>query len=250
MPRPSSALSVVFFCRIVVAEFSVAHRQAFRAGVLAMFIPSLWIGLWVCVTGVAMVQSVLSVAQAITMSLIVYAGSAQLAALPLIVAGAPFVSVILTALLVNMRFALASALLVQDFRSLPLRRRIPLGTLTVESALAAFLDQGREGRDAAGREHYLRGAGVTLWLVWQVASIVGILGAGVLPISDAWSWIAQMAILALIAPMLRARGSILGLCTAAALAAMTVHWPVGLGLLTATVLGALVAMLRQLGHRP
>jgi uncharacterized integral membrane protein len=31
---------------------------------------------------------------------------------------------------------------------------------------------------------------------------------------------------------------------------MTVHWPVGLGLLTATVLGALVAMLRQLGHRP
>lgn len=52
---------------------------------------ALGIGAWGLVTGVAMVQSGLSVPLALFMSLLVFAGSAQLTALPLLVAGAPAV---------------------------------------------------------------------------------------------------------------------------------------------------------------
>lgn len=51
------------------------------------FIPG--IAAWGLVTGVAMVKGGLSVPLALVMSLVVFSGSAQLATLPLIAAGAP-----------------------------------------------------------------------------------------------------------------------------------------------------------------
>ena len=54
---------------------------------MAAFAPG--IGAWGLVTGIAMVKGGLSVPLAVLMSLTVYAGSAQLASLPLMAAAAP-----------------------------------------------------------------------------------------------------------------------------------------------------------------
>jgi predicted branched-subunit amino acid permease len=72
---------------------------------------------WGLVTGIAMVQSGLSTAQALGMSLMVYAGSAQLASLPLFAAGAPWAIVWASALIVNLRFVIYSVALKPFFRS-------------------------------------------------------------------------------------------------------------------------------------
>ena len=50
---------------------------------------SLGIGAWGLVTGMVMTKSGLSLGLALAMTLLVFAGSAQLASLPLIMAGAP-----------------------------------------------------------------------------------------------------------------------------------------------------------------
>ena len=63
------------------------------------------------ISGVAMVKGGLAVPWAIAMSLLVYAGSAQLAALPLIVAGAPLWVIVATGLITNLRFVIYSAAL-------------------------------------------------------------------------------------------------------------------------------------------
>ena len=68
---------------------SLIRQPEFRRGVRDMVAPSLGIAAWGLVTGVAMVKSGLSVPTAAAMSVLVNAGSAQLAALPLLVAGAP-----------------------------------------------------------------------------------------------------------------------------------------------------------------
>ncbi|HEX5736970.1 MAG TPA: AzlC family ABC transporter permease, partial [Hydrogenophaga sp.] len=47
------------------------------------------IAAWGLMTGVAMVKSGMSVIEAVAMTVLVYAGSSQLAAIPLLVAGAP-----------------------------------------------------------------------------------------------------------------------------------------------------------------
>ena len=58
---------------------SIQDRAAFQAGVVAMATPLLGIVIWGTVTGLAMIQAGLDPAQAVGMSLIMYAGSAQLA---------------------------------------------------------------------------------------------------------------------------------------------------------------------------
>ena len=80
---------------------------------------------WSFMTGVAMVKSGMSVAESVLMALLVYAGSAQLAALPLIAAAAPLWVIWLTALCVNLRFVVFSLHLRAYLIHLPLLRRLP-----------------------------------------------------------------------------------------------------------------------------
>ena len=63
---------------------------------------------WGLVTGVAMAGSGMGLVLAVAMSLLVFSGTAQLATMPLIVAGAPLWVVWLTALCVNLRFVVFS----------------------------------------------------------------------------------------------------------------------------------------------
>ena len=82
--------------------FKLAIRDMAGAGV--------GIGAWGLVTGVAMVKSGMSVPMALLMSLLVYAGSAQLAVIPLLAVGGPLWVVWLTAACVNLRFVIFSSL--------------------------------------------------------------------------------------------------------------------------------------------
>ena len=66
---------------------------------------------WGIVTGMAMIQSGLTLWQGLLMTFIVYAGSAQLAALPLLAAGAPVSMIFFTAIMINLRFIIFSAVI-------------------------------------------------------------------------------------------------------------------------------------------
>ena len=73
-----------------------------------------------------MSKSVLTVGQATVMSLLVYAGSSQLAVLPLFAAKLPLWTILLTAAMVNIRFVIFSAGLTPHFAHLPMWRRLCL----------------------------------------------------------------------------------------------------------------------------
>jgi len=222
-----------------------SERAAFQDGVVSMATPLLGILIWGTVTGLAMIQSGLDPAQAVGMSFIMYAGSAQLAVLPLLAAGAAPASILLTALLVNLRFVMASAVLAQDFRSLPPIRRFVIGIFTVEATLAGYLMRGRDGRTQAQREQFKLGANLAIWLLWQGATLVGIFGAGVLPMSSDWMWVGQLAILAIGAPLLRVAGSSGAVVVTAIVAILSVNLPAGVGLALSTLCGACSGLL---GH--
>ena len=68
---------------------TLRRQPGFRAGMRDMASAALGIGAWGLMTGVAMVKSDMSVLEAVAMTLFVYAGSSQLAAIPLLAAGAP-----------------------------------------------------------------------------------------------------------------------------------------------------------------
>lgn len=203
-------------------------------------------GTWGLVTGVAMVKSGLSLAEALAMTLTVYAGSAQLAALPLMVAGVPLWVVWLAATVVNLRFVIFSAGLYPFFRRLPLGKRLFMGYITGDVHFALFLSRFAGSPPAErGSTHqiwFFLGMAWINWLVWQGMSIAGIFLGHQVPGEWGLDFAAILALIALTVPMVRSRPGLIGVLTSAAVAVVGAGLPWRLGLVAAVVLGIVAAM--------
>jgi predicted branched-subunit amino acid permease len=160
-------------------------HPAFSRGVREMAMVSPGLAAWGLMTGVAMVKSGMSSFEAVVMSLLVFAGSSQLAAMPLITAGAPTWVILATGFCVNLRFVVFSAHMRPYLMHLPLRWRLFQGYLTTDLSYVLFTRHYHHPpvNDAERREQlaYLSGGSLFNWLSWQSASLLGIALANVIP---------------------------------------------------------------------
>jgi len=167
--------------------FQAAFRRhpEFRTGAADMLAVAPGIAAWGLMTGVAMVKSGMSTIEALTMALLVFAGSAQLAAIPLLLAGAPMWVILATAFCVNLRFVVFSAHLRPYLMHLSLRQRLFAGYLTGDLTYVLFVKRfAKPATDADGRlgqVAYLIGNCSINWLSWTSMSIVGVVGANFIP---------------------------------------------------------------------
>ena len=106
---------------------ATVRHPVFRCGAREMAGPSLGIAAWGLVTGVAMVKGGLGVPLSLLMTFTVFAGSAQLATVPLIASGAPVWVIWATAFCVNLRFVIFSAQWRPYFMRYRLPTRLTLG---------------------------------------------------------------------------------------------------------------------------
>ncbi|HEU4778614.1 MAG TPA: AzlC family ABC transporter permease [Steroidobacteraceae bacterium] len=219
-------------------------RAAFRLGQLAI-IPSLFgAGAWGLVSGVAMVKGGLAVPWAIMMSLLVYAGSAQLAALPLIVAGAPLWVIVATGLITNLRFVIYSAALRPYFAHLPARRRAALGFFMTDFTFTLFMRRAQEGLlPGQHRDAWFAGVCTNNWITWQVSAITGIIGASYVPTDWGLEFTGTLALVALVGPSLIATPAIVGAVVAAMVALIAHPMPFKLGLFCGAIAGIAAATL-------
>ena len=143
------------------------------------------IGAWGLMTGVAMVKSGMSVTEALAMTFFVYAGSAQLAAIPLIMAGAPIWVILATGFCVNLRFVVFSLHLRPYLMHMPRWRRLVNGYLTADLSYALFTRRFPEVADAepghSAQEAYLAGNYCVTWSSWMGLSVAGIALANLIP---------------------------------------------------------------------
>ena len=219
-------------------------REGVRAGLPSLF----GIAAWGLVVGVAMVKSGLTIYQALGMTLLVFAGSAQLASLPLIIAGAPLWVVFATALMVNLRFVIFSALLAPHFAHLPWKQRFLLGYTAGDLTVAIFLQRFPTEQPAAGKVSYLKGLLIPNWSAWQIGSIAGIFLGSAVPAEWGLGFAGSLAILCLLIPMVMNSATLCGVLVASATAVAAYGMPYKLGLLAAVLLGMGSAMLVQALH--
>ncbi len=202
------------------------------------------IAVWGLVTGVAMVNAGLSVPIAILITLTVFAGSAQLAVLPLLITSTPLPVVWVTALLVNLRFVIFAAASRKSFVMLPWQQRMLAGYLNGDLGFALFSRRFADDTVNGTPEQwgYFYGGAVVNWVAWMVASIVGILVGASAP--EAWglNLAAYFALLAVLIPMVHRIPAAAGVLVTAVIAVATVHFPMRLGLLLAVVAGVAVAV--------
>lgn len=217
--------------------------QVFSEGV-KMGVPTLFgIGAWGLVVGVAMIKSHLTITQVLAMSFLVFAGSAQLASLPLIAAGAPIWVVFATALVVNLRFVIFSALLAPHFSHLPWRRRLFLGYFAGDLTVAMFMRRFPSVEPALGKVSYLKGLLYPNWGAWQIGSIIGICLGSQVPTHWGLGFAGTLAIICVTVPLVVGRAAIAGVIVAGVVALWGYDLPYKLGLLAAVIVGMIVALL-------
>lgn len=199
--------------------------------------PALGIAAWGLVTGVAMAKSGLTLAQCLGMSLLVFAGSAQLTSLPLLAAGAPLWVILATAFCVNLRFAIFSARWRDYFGHLPLARRLRMGYLAGDMNFVLFLRRWPEPRPEPDQVAYFWGGVAVNWPSWQIASIAGILLAHDVPAHWNLGFAGVLALLAMAYSLLHERVLWAVACVAGAISIATYSLPFKLNIVCA-ILGA------------
>jgi len=215
---------------------------AFAAGARATLPVLLGIVPFGVITGVAMVASGIPPLVAMLMSLIVFAGASMVASAQLLASAAPAALIVLTTLIINLRFMMYSASLRVHFADAPLRWRIAIAYLTADNVYGLLLGRFSEHPQDEGKLEYFIGAGIVVWAAWQVAVLGGILiGAGV-PASWRLEFAAPLAFIAMTIPHLRDRAMIAAALAAGAAVIAAHELPLRLNIVAAAAVGITVGL--------
>lgn len=189
----------------------------------------------------------LSAAQAIGMSLLVFAGSAQFIVLSLLSGGAGAAVVLLTTLVVNLRHALYSATLQPFVRHLPAHWRAPLAFWLTDEAFAVVQHRYAEDDHSAHKHWYFLGAALAMYLNWQLCTLIGVLFGQHVPNLAAWGLdFAMLAtFIGVVVPMLRNWPQTAAALVAGVVALLCHGLPYQLGLLAAACCGIAVGLLLE-----
>lgn len=220
----------------------VSH-PVFRTGAKEMAPVSLGIAAWGLVTGVAMVKSGLSVPLALLMTFTVFAGSSQLAALPLIAVGAPMWVVWATGLCVNLRFVIFSA----QWRPYLMRyarwQRLLFGYFAADLNYVMFMRRyPSPAQTPAALEYYAGGVAIT-WFSWQLTSVVGILLAEAIPTQWSLGFAGTLALLGLTYSLVSDRTTSLAALVAGAAAVAAYALPLKLNIVVAIAAAVCVGLM-------
>ena len=224
------------------ARPAVWRDPAFAQGARDMVGISLGIAAWGLVTGVTMVNSGLGVPLSLLMSFVVFAGSAQLAAIPLVAAGAPVWVVWATAACVNLRFVIFSAQWRPYFGHLPLRHRLALGYFSADLNLVAFMKRFPQPRPSPEQVPYFLGGVATNWTSWQVSSVAGIVLADRVPTHWGLGFAGTLALLGLTFSLLTDRSTWIAAAVAGGAAVAAFALPLKLNIVVAIAAAVAVGL--------
>lgn len=230
-----------------------AFNQGLRVG-LPFAVVTVPFGL---VCGVTAIAAGFDPVQAGVFSLLVGAGAAQLAALQMLMEGAPLLVAVLTATAVNLRLAMYSAALAPHLGAAPLRARLWVAFCLVDQAYASSILAYERNPDwpVPARVGYFFGTIAPVMPVWTLSTVAGALLGHRLPEDWPLEFFVPMTFLALIAPMLRTPAHAVAavVSVGAALALAWLPWSLGLlaaGLLAMAAGAAVEAALERRGARP
>jgi predicted branched-subunit amino acid permease len=232
---------------------SMFRHPEFRIGALESLGAAPGLAAWALMTGVAMMNSGLSTFEALLMAVIVFAGSSQLAAIPLIASGAPMWVVLATGFCVNLRFVVFSAHMRSYVMHLSLRDRLLTGYLMADVSYVQFTRRypspGSTPEQLQAQQAYLAGNCGVNWVAWVGFGVLGVLLAGLVP--TRWG-LGFAGILALFGVLFSLATSPLrwvsaGVAGAAAVAAFAL--PYKLNILLAIAAAVAMSLLLEAGNR-
>lgn len=154
-----------------------SKSRLFLQGTVAMLPLSVAVLPWGLLAGSFAIDSGLSPFNSQALSAILFAGSAQLVATGMLKAGAGLITMLITTLFITSRHLLYSVSMRSRISPLPLKWRLALGFLLTDELFALCGQQSEKRFD----RWYALGAGLSFYLIWNLATLVGIIAGSQIP---------------------------------------------------------------------
>jgi len=219
-------------------------RSAFRQGVRDVTPLLLGIIPFGFIAGIATVNAGLGLPEAVGLSAIVFAGAAQLAALDLIGRDAPLAIVVVTAVVINLRMLMYSASLAPHLQHLSSRTKAAVAYLLTDQAYALAIARYRTEGSTRSVAYYF-GVAVTLWVVWQLTTVAGVVLGTSVPESLGLEFAVPLVFLALLIPAMEDGPTTVAGILGGIVAVVTAGLPLNLGLLVGATAGILAGLLTE-----
>jgi branched chain amino acid efflux pump len=168
---------------------------------------------------------------------VMFGGSAQIAVIQLLDAGAAPVAVIVTAMVINLRLALYSAAMAKYWRGTPLWWRLLGGYLLVDPSFAVGIERYAVEPDRRrGHAHYL-GGGIVLWVGWLTAVAIGATVGASVPSGLHLEMLVPLFLIGELIPKLREMPARWAMVSSAVVALLCLAVPLHLGIALGIVAG-------------
>lgn len=154
-----------------IANLSQLNRSLIWAGFRQLIPVSLFVAIFGAAFGLAAAQEGLGHLTATTMSLLVFAGYAQFAALDLWGAQIPLFTLMATVFAINARHLLMGATLYPWLRTLSLTKRYGIMMVASDANWAMSIQAFSRGKPGLG---LLFGGGLALWFFWVIGTVAGL----------------------------------------------------------------------------
>ncbi len=179
-----------------------------------------------------------------SMSPLVFAGSAQFLAMQLMGSGAPALVLLLTTLVVNLRHVLYGISLAPHLESLSKGWKWLLAYFLTDEVYAISITRfNQDDASSIPNLHWFYvGSGLTLWLSWQGSTAIGVLFGSQIPASWGLDFAIALTFIALVVPVIADKASILAALVGGFAAVLLSGLPLKLGLVAAALVGILAGM--------
>jgi len=195
------------------------------------------------ISGVAMVAAGMPHYMAMAMSILVYAGSSQLACLQLLTSGTPLAIAVLAGLVINLRFSIYSLSIAPHLAAAGPRWRPVLSYLLSDNGYAMALRGYERPLEPISKVWYYFGSCSAIWLTWQIGTLTGIILGTRIPAAWHLEFSIVLTFLAIVAPTIRDRAVAVAACASGVTAILAWPLPLRLGLLLAVAAGIGAGML-------
>ena len=136
-------------------------------------------------------------------SIIIFSGASQIVILQLLSSGASYLVGITSSSVVSTRHLLYGAVVSQHLNHLSIFWKIGLSYLLTDQAFAVSNEYFKKNNKNKFKHYHLVGSGLTLWIIWQVTTILGIILGSIVPEELGLTFTIPLTFLALLVNYLR-----------------------------------------------
>lgn len=194
----------------------------------------------------------LSIGGTLAMSAFVYAGSSQFIAVGLMATGTGWLLIVLTTFIVNLRHLLYAVSLLPYVQSLPQRWQATLGFFLTDESFAIAIRRYEQVDGASMKHWHFLGASVTMYVSWQLSTLLGITIGQTLPNAANWGLDFAMSVtfIGMIVPYVKTKPMAIAILVSGMVALLAYPLPHKLGLIVAAIAGITAGVLSERVLKP